>query len=297
MTSPAIDFEAGPSALVEGTSLWRDAWRRLRRNKMAVASGIYLALLVAACLLGPLVMSTDYATQDLAYGAKGPSAAHWMGTDSLGRDMLVRVLHGGRVSLAVALAAALVSLVIGTLYGATAGYAGGRVDGVMMRIVDVLYGLPYIFLVILLMTLFGRNVILLFIALGLVQWLTTARIVRGQVLSLKEKEFVLAARAIGTRPSGIVLRHLIPNALGPIVVSFTLNVPGVILQEAFLSFLGLGVQPPRPSLGSLVNLGAQHMDVFPWELAFPGLVLASLLFSLNFLGDGLRDALDPRMSR
>lgn len=296
MSSVVTPAAVERAELVEGTSLWRDAWRRLKRNRMAVISGWFLLFLVFACFLGPLVLPS-YETQDLAYGAQPPTLAHPMGTDYLGRDLLVRVLAGGQVSLLVALAAAVVSLLIGTVWGAVAGYAGGRIDGVMMRVVDVLYALPYIFLVILLMTLFGRNILLLFIALGAVQWLTTARIVRGQVLSLKEKEFVLAARSLGTRPYGVVLRHLIPNTLGPIVVSFTLNVPTVILQEAFLSFLGLGVQPPRPSLGSLVNLGAQHMDVFPWELAFPGLVLAALLFSLNFLGDGLRDALDPRMSR
>ena len=285
------------SELVEGTSLWKDAWRRLRKNRVAVASGVFIALFVIACFAGPLLTSVSYSDQDLAYGARGPTAAHPFGTDYLGRDLLVRTLYGGQMSLLVAFAAAVVSLVIGTLWGAVAGYAGGKVDSAMMRVVDILYSLPYIFLVILLVGFFGRNVVLLFVALGAVQWLTTARIVRGQVLSLKEKEFILAARAIGTPPSAIIARHLIPNTLGPIVVSFTLSVPGVMLQEAFLSFLGLGVPPPRPSLGTLVKEGAAHMDVFPWELAFPGLVLAALLFSLNFLGDGLRDALDPRMTK
>lgn len=283
--------------LVAGTSLWRDAWRRLKRNRLAVGSGVFLVLFVVACFAGPLLTSVTYSDQNLAYGAQGPTAAHPFGTDYLGRDLLVRTLYGGQMSLLVALAAAVVSLLIGTAWGAIAGYAGGRVDALMMRFVDVLYGLPYVFLVILLVGFVGRSVVLLFVALGAVQWLTTARIVRGQVLSLKEKEFILAARAIGTSPRAIVTRHLIPNTLGPIVVSFTLSVPSVMLQEAFLSFLGLGVPPPRPSLGTLVKEGAAHMDVFPWELAFPGAVLAALLFSLNFLGDGLRDALDPRMSK
>lgn len=285
------------TTLVAGTSLWRDAWRRLRKNRMAVAGGTFVIALVVACFLGPLVSPYGFETQDLAWGARAPSAGHWLGTDYLGRDMLTRILYGGQISLLVGLIAGVVSLVIGTLYGAIAGYAGGRVDDVMMRIVDILYSLPYIFLVILLVTLVGQSLVLLFVALGLVEWLATARIVRGQVLSLKEKDFILAARSVGTRAPGIILRHLIPNTLGPIVVYFTLTVPEVILQEAFLSYLGLGVQAPRPSLGALINQGALHMDLYPWEILFPGIILAALLFSLNFLGDGLRDALDPQMKR
>lgn len=288
---------AAGTELIAGTSLWRDAWRRLRKNRMAVAGGSFVVVLVVACFLGPLVSPYGFETQDLAWGARAPSLGHWLGTDYLGRDMLTRILYGGQISLLVGLIAGVVSLVIGTLYGAIAGYAGGRVDDVMMRIVDILYSLPYIFLVILLVTLIGQSLVLLFVALGLVEWLATARIVRGQVLSLKEKDFILAARGVGTRAPGIVLRHLIPNTLGPIVVYFTLTVPEVILQEAFLSYLGLGVQAPRPSLGALINQGALHMDLYPWEILFPGIVLAALLFSLNFLGDGLRDALDPQMKR
>ena len=264
---------------------------------MAVAGGSFVVLLAIAAFLWPLLSRYGYEEQDLALGARPPSAAHWMGTDYLGRDLLVRILCGCQISLAVGLIAAMVSLVIGTVYGALAGYQGGRTDGVMMRVVDILYVLPYMFMVILLVILFGQSILLLFVAMGAVQWLSTARIVRGQVLSLKEKEFVLAARAAGTGPMGIVFRHLIPNCLGPIVVYFSLTVPQVILQEAFLSYLGLGVQAPRPSLGALINQGAAHMDVYPWELLFPALVMALLLFSLNFLGDGLRDALDPQMKR
>ena len=285
--------------LVRGTSLWQDAWRRLRKNRAAVISGAIVSFLVLACFVGPLIISMtwgyDYEAQDLALGAQPPNAAHWFGTDFHGRDLLTRVLYGGQISLTVGLLAALVAATIGTIWGAAAGYAGGRIDGAMMRFVDVLYTLPYMFLVIILVTIFGKSLVLVFVALGMVGWLMTARIVRGQVLSLKEREFVLAARSVGVRSGGIVFRHLIPNTLGPIIVYFTLTVPSMILQEAFLSFLGLGVQAPRPSLGALINDGAQHMAVFWWELVFPGGTMALLLLALNFLGDGLRDALDPRM--
>ena len=294
MSSPALPLE---SELVVGTSLWKDAWRRLRKNRMAVAGGAIVVFLAVSAFAGPFFTGYGYEEQDLLYGARPPSAAHWLGTDYLGRDMLTRILYGTQISLLVGLIAAVVSLVIGTIYGAVSGYRGGRTDHAMMRVVDVLYALPYMFLVILLVTLFGQNIVLLFVALGAVQWLSTARIVRGQVLSLKEKEFILAARAVGTRAPAIVFRHLIPNTLGPIIVYFSLTVPQVILQEAFLSYLGLGVQAPRPSLGALINQGALHMDIYPWELIFPALVMAMLLFSLNFLGDGLRDALDPQMKR
>jgi oligopeptide transport system permease protein len=205
------------------------------------------------------------------------------------------VLCGGQISLTVGLLAASVAAGIGTLYGALSGYVGGRLDSFMMRVVDVIYALPYMFLVIVLVTIFGKSLPLLFVALGLVGWLMTARIVRGQVLSLREREFVLAARNLGVRGPAILFRHLIPNTLGPIIVYFTLTVPSMILQEAFLSFIGLGVQAPRPSLGALISDGAQHMAVFWWELVFPGGVMALLLFSLNFLGDGVRDALDPQL--
>lgn len=285
--------------LVEGTSLWSDAYKRLKKNKPAIAGGVVVLVLVLACTLGPLIIRATwgygYDQQDLAYGAQPPSAAHWFGTDFLGRDLLTRVLYGGQISLLVGLLAAGVAGTIGTLYGAIGGYLGGRVDSVMMRVVDIIYALPYMFLVIILVTIFDRSLLLLFLALGFVGWLTTARIVRGQVLSLKEQEFVQAARSLGVKAPAIIFRHLIPNTLGPIIIYFTLTVPSMILQEAFLSFLGLGVQAPRPSLGALINEGAQHMSVFWWELVFPGAFMALLLFSLNFLGDGVRDALDPRM--
>lgn len=265
---------------------------------MALLSAYAVVTIVTACVVGPWIIGIwgyNYESQDLEYGAHPPSSTHWFGTDFYGRDLFTRVLYGGRISLLVGLLAAVVSATIGTLYGAISGYAGGRVDTVMMRIVDVLYSLPYMFLVIILVTIFDRQLWLVFVALGFVGWLMTARIVRGQVLSLKQQEFVQAARSVGVSDFGVVTRHLIPNTLGPIIVYFTLTVPSMILQEAFLSFLGLGVQEPTPSLGALINEGANQMVVYWWALVFPGSVMALLLFSLNFLGDGLRDALDPKM--
>ncbi len=284
------------TATSKATSLWRDAWRRLRRNRMAVASGVVLLVVGAATLLAPVLPGVrDPEVQDLRLGAAPPSPGHPFGTDLLGRDLLSRVLHGGRISILVGLVATLVSFVVGVSYGAIAGYFGGRVDELLMRVVDVLYSLPYMFLVILLMVYFSRSIVMLFVALGLVQWLTMARIVRGQVLSLKQQEFVEAARSIGTGHFAIIFRHVVPNALGPIIVYATLTVPAVMLQEAFLSFLGLGVQPPQASWGTLVNDGASVLAFFPWLALFPGLALALTLFCLNFLGDGLRDALDPHL--
>jgi oligopeptide transport system permease protein len=292
-------LQAAPAQLAAGNSLAADAWQRLKKNRMAMLGLGVTCTLALACCVGPslvyAVWGYDFETQNLAYGAHGPSLAHWFGTDYFGRDLLTRVLYGGQISLSVGLLAASVAAGIGTVYGGVSGYLGGRIDAVMMRIVDVIDALPYMFLVIVLVTIFGKSLLLLFVSLGLVGWLMTARIVRGQVLSLREREFVLAARNLGVRGPGILFRHLIPNTLGPIIVYFTLTVPSMILQEAFLSFIGLGVQAPRPSLGALISDGAQHMSVFWWELAFPGSVMALLLFSLNFLGDGVRDALDPQL--
>jgi oligopeptide transport system permease protein len=263
---------------------------------MAVASGVALALVGLLTLLAPVLPGLpDPAGQNLELGPTPPSWEHPFGTDLLGRDLLARVLHGGRISILVGLVATFVSFVVGVTYGAAAGYFGGRADHVMMRFVDVLYSLPYMFLVILLMVYFSRSLWMLFAALGLVQWLTMARIVRGQVLSLKAQEFVEAARSLGAGAGTIIFRHLVPNALGPIIVYATLTVPAVMLQEAFLSFLGLGVQPPQASWGTLVNDGAGVIAFFPWMVIFPGVALALTLFCLNFLGDGLRDALDPHL--
>jgi oligopeptide transport system permease protein len=293
----AVALAVAPeSAPEKGTSLWRDAWRRLLQNRMAVASGIVLLVIAVMTIAAPILPGlADPDLQDLARGATPPSLQHPFGTDLLGRDLLARVVHGGRVSMLVGLVATLVSFGVGVSYGAIAGYFGERTDDLMMRFVDVLFSLPYMFLVILLMVYFSRSLWMLFAALGLVQWLTMARIVRGQVLSLKAQEFVEAARAIGAGPLHIVFRHLVPNALGPILVYATLTVPAVMLQEAFLSFLGLGVQPPKASWGTLVNDGASVLAFFPWMVVFPGLALAATLFALNFLGDGLRDALDPHL--
>ena len=290
ITEPLVD----PA---EHSSLWLDAWRRLRRNRLSVFGVGVLVVVLLSATFGPLFSPYAYDQQDTALGASAPSAAHWLGTDTLGRDLLTRILHGGRVSLLVGVAATSVSLLIGVLYGAIAGFLGGRVDAWMMRIVDVLYALPFTICVIILMVLFGRNFILLFLAIGAVEWLTMARIVRGQILSLREKEFIEAAVVMGLRRRAILLRHLVPNALGPIIVYTTLTVPQVMLLEAFLSFLGLGVQPPMSSWGLLTKEGVETMEEFPWLLLFPSLALSITLFSLNFVGDGLRDALDPRASK
>jgi oligopeptide transport system permease protein len=284
-------------ALEKGSSLWKDAWHRLRRNRLAVAGGILLIALTALALATPLIAPYDYDAQDRRLGASPPSAAHYLGTDTLGRDLLTRTLYGGRISLAVGFAATGVALLIGVFYGALSGFLGGRADGFMMRVVDILYALPFTVIVIILMVIFGRDIRLLFLAVGAVSWLTMARIVRGQILSLKQREFIEAAVAMGFRRRRILLFHLIPNALGPIIVYATLTIPQVMLLEAFLSFLGLGVQPPMSSWGILISEGAQVMEDYPWMLFFPSIALSLTLFSLNFLGDGLRDALDPRASK
>jgi oligopeptide transport system permease protein len=294
-TLDRIEVPAVPAA---ANSLWSDAWRRLRRNRAAVGAGLFLALMGALTLAAPWLPGlADPTLQDLKLGAIPPSSAHWFGTDELGRDMLARVVYGGRISMLVGLVGTFVSLLIGVTWGAIAGYAGGRVDDFMMRVVDVLYALPYIFLVILLLVLFSKSLIMLFVALGLVQWLTMARIVRGQVLSLKNQTFVEAARALGADDRTIIFRHIVPNTLGPVIVYTTLTVPAVILQEAFLSFLGLGVQPPAASWGTLVSNGSQVIALFPWLVIFPGVALSLTLLCFNFLGDGLRDALDPQDRR
>ena len=236
----------------------------------------------------------DYAYQDLDLGPSGPSAQHLLGTDTLGRDLLTRMLYGSRISLLVGFLATLVALSIGVIWGTIAGFSGGKVDTIMMRIVDVLYGIPFIIFVILLMVIFGRNLILLFMAIGAVEWLTMARIVRSQVMTLSKQEFILSARAMGVSKAGIIFRHLIPNSVGPVIVYATLTVPQIMLLEAFLSFLGLGVQAPLSSWGLLIRDGAVSMEEYWWLLIFPSLAFSLTLFSLNFIGDGLRDALDPR---
>jgi oligopeptide transport system permease protein len=280
---------------VRGRSLWDDAGRRLLRNRAAVTSMIVLALLVALAVVGPYLTPFGYDQVDKEDVWLPPlQAGHLLGSDALGRDLLTRLLMGLRVSLAIGLVATVVSLVIGVAWGAVAGYVGGKVDEAMMRIVDVLYSLPFVFFVILLMVTFGSNIVLIFVAIGAVEWLTMNRIVRGQTLTLKNKEFVEAARASGLGRGAIIARHIVPNLLGPVVVYVTLTIPAVILAESFLSFLGLGVQPPMASLGVLIAGGAQDMELAPWLLIFPSLVMVVTLMCFNFIGDGLRDAIDPK---
>jgi oligopeptide transport system permease protein len=281
----------------QGTSLTQDAFKRLRKNKLAMCGLFILIFFIAIALLTPMIAPYEYQAQDLELGAVAPSAAHWLGTDTLGRDQLTRVMYGSRVSLMVGFIATSVALLIGVLWGATAGFLGGRVDAVMMRIVDVLYAMPFTIFIILLTVIFGSSMLLLFLAIGAVEWLTMSRIVRGQVLTIKRQEFVEAAVSMGLSSWQIITRHLIPNVLGPIIVYTTLTIPSVILLESFLSFLGLGIQPPQSSWGSLISGGVDTMEEYPWLLIFPGLALSLTLFSLNFLGDGLRDALDPRSSK
>jgi len=287
-----------PSAPAEkGSSLWRDAWHRLQKNKMALLGlGVMVTMCIAA-ILTPWITVYGYEEQNLVLGASPPSAEHWLGTDTLGRDLLTRILYGSRISLAVGFIATAVALLIGVIYGTVAGYMGGRVDAAMMRFVDILYALPFMIFIILLMVIFGRNILLLFLAIGAVEWLTMARIVRGQVQSLRQQEFVEAAVSIGLGPWAIIRRHLIPNTLGPVIVYTTLTIPNVMLLESFLSFLGLGIQPPQSSWGLLISYGVETMEEYPWLLIFPGLALSITLFALNFLGDGLRDALDPRAAK
>jgi len=285
----------GPTvAAVARRGLWSDARRRLRGNRAASAALIVLAAIALVALIAPALSPWSYDWQHLAQ-PPGSAAAHWLGTDRLGRDLLVRTLHGVRLSLLLAVLASAVSLVIGVLWGAVAGLAGGRIDGAMMRFVDVLYSLPYLFVVIILTTLFTRgSLIVLAVSLAAVGWLTTARMVRAQTLALRRREFIEAARALGVPPHAILLRHIVPNVLGPVAVYATLIVPQMILFESFLSFLGLGVQEPQASLGNLIFAGAQEMESAPWMLLVPATALVLLLLALNLLGDGLRDAFDPR---
>ncbi len=277
-----------------GTSLWKDALYRLGKNRLAVTGLAILCTMAVVSVATPWIAPYTYDGQDLELGPASPSLRHWFGTDLLGRDLFTRVLYGGRISLMVGVAATSVSLLIGVLFGAVAGFAGGRTDAAMMRFVDILYALPYTVFVIILTVYFGRDIVLLFLAIGAVEWLTMSRIVRGQIMSLKKKEYIEAATVMGFSRTRILLRHLIPNAIGPIIVYTTLTVPRVMLLEAFLSFLGLGVQAPMSSWGLLIHQGVETMEEYPWLLLFPSLVLSATLFSLNILGDGLRDALDPR---
>lgn len=290
--------------VLEGNSLWSDAWQRLKKNKMAYISLFYLAGVTLLCIFGPpiytAITSIGIDTINPSVGGTPPmqhAFYHFFGTDELGRDLFVRTLQGGTVSLAVGLAATSVSILIGITYGAISGYVGGKTDNAMMRFVDILYGLPFTIFVILLTTIFERSLILLFIAIGAVEWLTMARIIRSSVSSFRNMECIEAVHSLGLSHKRILFRHILPNVMGPAIVYTTLTVPKVILLESFLSFLGLGVQAPMSSWGSLIKEGADRVDVYPWLLIFPALLFSATLFALNFLGDGLRDALDPKASK
>lgn len=296
LASPQENAELMNKSVIKGRSLWDDAKSRLFRNKAAVISMFILGFLLVLAIIGPMVWPHPYDKiyDDQVLTPPSFDDLHIFGTDQQGRDLFVRLLYGLRISLAVGAVATLVSLTIGVLWGAIAGFIGGNTDQIMMRIVDILYALPFIFFVIILMVVFGRNIILIFVAIGAVEWLTMARIVRGQTLSLRKKEFIEAAHAAGLGTFAIIKRHIVPNLLGPVVVYVTLTIPAVIMVESFLSFLGLGVQEPMTSLGNLISIGAKEMEIAPWLLIFPAITMMITLFCLNFIGDGLRDAIDPK---
>lgn len=275
-------------------SPWQESWLRLKKNRLALFGLYTFCVITILSVFAPLISPYDPNVQDILFGAQAPSIHHWFGTDTLGRDVLSRTLYGGRISIAVGFAATLVAMTIGISWGSIAGFFGGWLDAVMMRIVDILYSLPFMIFVILLMTIFERSLLLLFVAIGFVEWLTLSRIVRGQIIHLKTMPYIDAARCLGVSQFNLIAKHLIPNLLGPVIIYATLTVPSVMLLESALSFLGLGVQPPNSSWGSLINDGAEKMISYPWLLIFPSFFFSITLFCLNFLGDGLRDALDPK---
>lgn len=296
--NPIIDpFEEALSVRdVKGRSPWEDAWHRLLKNRATVYSAFIMTFMLVLVVFGPLLIrwEPDFTDWDNTYSPPSLQSGHWLGTDAVGRDILVRTLEGGRISLMVGLVATVVSLLIGVSYGAIAGYFGGATDRIMMRVVDIVYALPFMFFLILLMVVFGRHILLIFIAIGAINWLDMARIVRGQTLSLKNTEFIEAAKACGVGDWAIIKRHIIPNLMGVVIVYVTLTIPQVILIESFLSFLGLGVQEPMSSWGALVSDGAQDMESAPWMLIVPAVFLTVTLYCFNYIGDGLRDALDPK---
>ncbi len=284
------------AAAPKGRSLTQDALRRLFNNKAALVSIFVVVAIALLAIVGPYLLPWTYDKIDWGAIRKPPDFArgHYFGTDQNGRDMFARTLQGTQMSLMVAAVATTVSVVIGVVYGAVAGYFGGKVDAVMMRFVDIMYALPYILFVIILVVIFGRSPVLLFVGIGCLEWLTMARIVRGQTLSIKEREFIEAARAGGARPWTIIFRHIVPNLTGPVVIYATLTVPEIIITESFLSYLGLGVQEPQTSLGTLISFGAPVAEALPWMLYTPAIMLVLMLLCLSYLGDGLRDALDPK---
>lgn len=279
------------------TTYWQDAWRRLKQNKAAMLGLFMIIFITLLAAFGPLFTFHSYSDQKLEFANQPSSGTYWFGTDNLGRDLFTRVLYGARISLSIGIVASLINLSIGVIYGGISGYFGGRVDSIMMRIVDILYGIPLLLYVILLMVVLKPGLTNIFIALGLVYWLRMARIVRGQVLALKEQEYILAAKLIGASSWRIILRHLIPNSMGPIIVTMTLAIPEAIFTEAFLSFIGLGVSAPMASWGVLASEGVTSLRSYPFQLFYPAVAISITMLSFNFLGDGLRDALDPRMRK
>lgn len=276
---------------------WQDVWRRLKENKLAMVGLAFVLFITILAIIGPMLSKYNYYTQNLDIANQPPSSEHWFGTDKFGRDVLVRVLYGARISLTVGYAASILNIVIGVLYGGIAGYFGGKVDNIMMRIVDVLYSIPMMIYVILLMVILGAGLKSIIIALAIAFWLTMARIVRGQIMSLKHQEFILAAKTLGASPMRILLKHLIPNCMGPIIVTLTLSVPDAIFTESFLSFIGLGVSAPQASWGTLASEALDGFMLYPSQLFFPSIAICITMLAFNLLGDGLRDALDPKMRK
>lgn len=294
---PVNKQETADAVLRPSTTYGQDAWRRLKKNKLAML-GLYIILFImAVAVAGPWLSHLSYSDQNFLQANKPPSAQHWFGTDNLGRDLFIRVLYGARISLGIGIVASLINLTIGVVYGGIAGFFGGRIDRIMMNVVDILYGIPMLLYVILLMVVLKPGLTNIFIALGIAYWLGMARIVRGQILAIKEQEYVLAARIIGASPWRILFRHLIPNSVGPIIITMTLAIPEAIFTEAFLSFIGLGVSAPMASWGVLASEGVTSLRSYPFQLLFPAAAISITMLAFNFLGDGLRDALDPRMRR
>lgn len=278
-------------------SLWQQAWKQLKRNRLAFAGLLVVLFIMGLCFIGPLFLQYSYEEQSLSLAGMPPSKTHWLGTDLLGRDLLSRILYGGRISFLVAIVASFVALGIGVTYGAISGWKGGALDRLLMRIVEIIYSLPYTIFVIILMVFIGRGLLPLFIAIGAVEWLVMARLVRGQVMFIKDQPYVQAARVLGQSSTKLIRKHVIPNTISTIIVCITLTIPNVMLLESFISFLGLGVQAPMTSWGDLIKDGAMSMETTPWLIIFPSLFFSITLFSLNFLGDGLRDVLDPRSDK
>lgn len=294
-TRIGVNDEESELVVRPSITFWKDAWRRLKKNKVAMVSMCFLIFILIMCIFAPYFCSYKYDEQFIELTNQVPSSQHWFGLDDLGRDIFVRIWKGGRVSMALGIVGALISLVVGVIYGGISGYFGGQIDNIMMRIVEFLVGIPYMVVVILVSMVLGKGMTSLLIALCITSWTGLARIVRGQVLNLKESEYVLAAQALGTSPMQIILTHLLPNTLSVIIVNTTFSIPGFIFSEAFLSFLGMGIQPPNTSWGAMAAMGQQQMLYYPHELLFPALAISLTMLAFNLLGDGLRDAFDPKL--